>query len=312
MNTNQIKVYIAENEWVKVAGYTLAGILGLSLVYGLLVQPHARRLASVRIEVEHMHAKAQQYNNFSPFRIKLDQQRELVNTLSTSFGSNYFVNNQSENNFLDEVGNLCQQANIKLDHISPTKIDTGQAWAVGFVTHFWQMNSFLLSLEKYFKIESLRIQKGDAAGNRVDMVIVPVIVAGNADGSALNPAKAKQDIFDLFSATEEIVKRVQQKQAEIGSNAQVQRNPFNEESAPKIVTVPRQPQVAKPVVEAPPISLDSIFWDPETPVAVINGKAMREGETIKDVTISKIQEDGVTVEWKGHKHTLKVTKKETK
>lgn len=305
MNIQPVKAYINENEWVKVAGFMLAGVLVLLVVHFSVVRPQMRRLAQYRADLEQLRAKAQRYHTFVEFQARLGEVNGQVSSLSSGYTDSMFSGKQTEQDFLDRIASFCQQANVRLDRINQTKIDSGQAWDVSLTAPFPSINTFMNTLEKYFRIEGLRLRKGeDGRGHQAEMIIAPIIVAGSGGLSA------GADIFELFDRTDEIAKKISVRQSETEINGQVLLDPFTGGDLFKKPEPPKpEPQKIEPVVETPRVPIEGIYWDPETPVVVIAGKALREGDTIKDAKIVKIREDSVTFEWHGRTHTLKAGKK---
>jgi hypothetical protein len=82
---------------------------------------------------------------------------------------------------------------------------------------------------------------------------------------------------------------------------------------PVVVAPPTQPAPApQPVVVAPTpppapfpdLKLQGIFYNAKNPRAAINGQVKREHEQVGDVTIVKISQTSVTVEWNGQTKDL--------
>jgi hypothetical protein len=73
---------------------------------------------------------------------------------------------------------------------------------------------------------------------------------------------------------------------------------------PAVVPVPVVTEPSAPVVWPADLSLQAIFYSKTHPHAFINGRSVKEGDTINGIEIKKIQPDGVQVEWSGQTHNL--------
>ena len=83
---------------------------------------------------------------------------------------------------------------------------------------------------------------------------------------------------------------------------------------PVVVTPPPQPTpappppapvaVAPPLLPFPELKLQGIFYNAKNPRAAINGEVKREHEQVGEVTVVKISQTSVTVEWNGQRKDL--------
>jgi len=303
-----------DKELMRIAGYMLAGALALAIIYVGVVKHKTRQLTQTLSSLGKMQAELQQYHDFEGFQARLSQERDKITELSSDFNNNLFADGQTEKDFLNEIGNICQQTGIKLDRTNPANLEgvSGPAWDIGFSADFPRLYGFLGALEKSYRIEKLDMQKG-ARGIDVDMAITPLPRSGKisdtlADATGDSP-EGKPDIFALYDMVDNLVKKIEQKQTESGTDIQVQKDPFTGESLFRKPVVQAKPQQRAVVIDSPDISIDGIYWDPSTPVAVVAGEALKEGDTKKGVKIVKILEDKVIVEWHAHEFTLRANKK---
>lgn len=58
------------------------------------------------------------------------------------------------------------------------------------------------------------------------------------------------------------------------------------------------------VAKLPELRIDALFWGARFPQAIINGKVVKEGETIEDARVTRIGKEGVTLTFANRDFTL--------
>lgn len=309
MNINTIKEKLvsvqiffsimAPKEWLRSGGIALGCLLVLVLSFLLIVGPQTRRLHTLRNEEEALKKKSQSYKYFDEFASKMEQQRIKVQAVIEKSNVNLTLSEKSDQNFLDDIGRICKDAYIKLENINP--VENGRAWKISFADNFHKIVNFMALIEKDFKVESFSIRSGEMnREHHVEMTISPL---------RFTPAEAPQtdDFMDLFEKTNAMIAKVEEQQAAKKEYPSLAKDPMY--YGDTIVRTARTETPREPQEEAPPeISIEGIYYDPATPVAVIEGKAMREGDTIRGIRIEKIKEKSIVVTWHSKTFTLRQRK----
>ena len=71
-------------------------------------------------------------------------------------------------------------------------------------------------------------------------------------------------------------------------------------------STPATPVTTPPVETFPQVKLQGIFYSKSAPSAVVNGKTLLVGGSIKGARVTKIEQDSVTLEWKGETRVLEL------
>ncbi|MHB9154477.1 MAG: hypothetical protein ACYC5N_02145 [Endomicrobiales bacterium] len=294
-------------EWMKWAGYAAACLLGLALFFSFVVRPQSKILGEMKSEDAAMKNKSQSYRYFDEFTHKLEQQREKVTAVIDQSDVDRSVTEKNEQNLLDAIGRICKEAGIKFDTINP--VENEQAWIIVFSADYRRAAGFLQLLEKSFKIESYDMKSGEInLEHKVEMTLVPIRLSA-ADNKDASPS----DFIDLYDKTNEIINTIETKQATRKKEyVEIRKDPMYYGDTIMSLARPAQ-QASRPAAadtgpQAPDITIDGIYWDPVTPVVVIGGRAMREGDTFKGVTVEKILEKSISVNWRSRSFTLRASK----
>lgn len=70
-------------------------------------------------------------------------------------------------------------------------------------------------------------------------------------------------------------------------------------------------QLLTPKVEditLPTLTVSGIIWGSKTPQAIINGKIIKEGDTLEGVEVLEIRKEGIVIFYKGREFTIAVAK----
>jgi len=296
---------IAISIWFKLAGYAAAAAAGMFLYYYFAVTFNTKKMSQLSEVVEALKVKSMQYHGFSEANQKTRQEKEKAEGLLAGYANVMSSVEKSQNSFLDQINEVAVQSKVKLDKTAPVESNGNKYWDISFTADYGRICEFFTQLEKYFKIENFNIS-GAQPDNKPEKVSarlsalaskISLNAAGNDDG--------KREIFDLFSEVDELLKNIETKDAE---NASVRlANSYDPMSLSDTIffVEKKKEEVKKAVVVRPPVTIEGIFWDPATPVVVIAGHALKEGEEYNGVKIEKIYENKVTVSWKGRNFDLK-------
>jgi len=104
---------------------------------------------------------------------------------------------------------------------------------------------------------------------------------------------------DAFKNTDFLLK------AEVSYQADEVRDPFKSYLPEAPVLVPGQTAQIKADVPLPELKVSGIFWGAEFPQAIINGIIVKSGDIIADATITKIEPEGVTVNFNRRDYLLR-------
>jgi hypothetical protein len=313
MNFKTFKFDAAAGIWLKLAGNAAAITVGLILYYHFTVANYSGKFNDISSSIIAVGVKHTQYENYGMFKNTLEQSGENIDGLLPGYMNMVTAAQKSQNIFLDQISAMAVQSKIKLDKIAPIELSGKKYWDISFTSDYRSICEYFTLLEKYFKVETLQIASGQ---ERAESKAAIRITAISADVSivAKMPPLAGKDIFDLYNEASEMIRKIEAKQNEANS-VQITdaRDPMSYAQTifiPEKVVEVKKPEVKpkpkpKPAPDMPPIIIDSIFWDPSTPVVVIDGKAFKEKEEYNDVTIEKIDKDSVSVTWKGRGYELK-------
>ena len=71
-------------------------------------------------------------------------------------------------------------------------------------------------------------------------------------------------------------------------------------------STPATPVTTPPVETFPQVTLQGIFYSKNAPSAILNGKTLLVGGSVKGARVTKIEQDSVTLEWKGETRILEM------
>ncbi len=312
-NLRSLKIDASAGIWLKLAGYAVAIALGLTIYYYFTVANYTKKLNVISTGIITAGEKHAKYENFGVFKNTLLQAGDNIDGLLPEYANLMAGGQKSQNTYLDQISAMFVESKVKLDKIAPIDAGGRKYLDISFTSDYRDICTFFTLLEKDFKVETLQITSGEDRGESKATVRISAI-SPDTSGSVQMPPLAGKDIFDLYNDASEVRREIETKQND-ASSAQItsDRDPmaylqtiFIPEKAVEV----RKPEVnkptkPKPAPNMPPIMIDSIFWDPSTPVVVIEGKAFKEKEECNDVTIEKINKDSVSVTWKGRTYELK-------
>lgn len=156
---------------------------------------------------------------------------------------------------------------------------------------------------------------GMVAGLMVVLLVVLVVrfampggVSTDSAGAHGGFGRGRASLLDSQPAYLETIARIARLQSEKTYDAGDMRDPMQplirERNAP-----PAEPRGTEDVpisTELPMMSLHGVIWDPENPIAIIDGLDLRVGDTIKGARIVEIGFDQVVLTYRSRRHVLTV------
>jgi len=307
MNIGRFKLDSSSILWIKLGGYAAVIVLGLALYYHFTVANASKKLRELSTSIIVVEAKYARYEKFDSFQNALADARGKTEALLPDYINILSGAQKSQNAYLDQISAMTVQSRVKLDKIAPDEVTGKRFWNISFTANYKSTCEFFCLLEKYFKVESVTIIGGGELALHKTEVKVSAVTDAVAS-MKMNPVTGK-DIFDLYTEAMEAVSKVSTRETELDA-LQLTRE-FDPMYFAETIFIPVKQEAPKPApkpraaVETPQIRIDGIYWDPSTPVVVINGKAYKEKEEVNDIMIDKIGQESISVTWKGHKFEIK-------
>ncbi|MBN1822746.1 MAG: hypothetical protein JW803_00345 [Endomicrobiales bacterium] len=287
--------------WFSGAEYIRQGIVLAALVVStaslflFFIKPYEKNLAELKEEMASVEARFQNYRSFEEKKPVIGELRLKISEMMEKFRVNLASSEAQNRNYLDEISAIASETGVKIDKISPSE----KTWGVAFTAKYTNLVRFIARIEKNFKLQNLTVKSGENEPvNAVEMTIEAI---------APNFGFPKPEGVDFFVTLNDVasdVSAIEEKDVDLDVSDVPPRDPmsfaetiFPQEKKPKIRVQKQAPR--------PPVKVDSIFWDPSTPVVVIDGRAWKEGEEINGVEIIKINEDDIKVKWRSKTYTLK-------
>jgi hypothetical protein len=244
----------------------------------------------------------------------MQQVKERTEEMLLGYENSLAGAQMSQNSMLDQISEISIKSNIRLDKMAPVEQNKKKFWELSFTADYASICAFISELEKYFRVEGLRIVSGEFnnSASRADLRVSSL--SGEMFGSEFRKKSSEKDIFELYDEVTYLLKDIQAKEVENASYLLLKtRDPMAYTDtifpAEKKIEVKKKEEKKeekkKVVVDRPPVTIEGIYWDPTMPVVVIRGNAMKEGEEVNGVKIEKIYEDKITVLWKDRKYDLK-------
>lgn len=307
------KIDIASGIWLKLAGYTAVILAGLLLFYFAAVSTFVNRFSKLSRQAEALGTKSMQYSSFDVIGRNMQQVREKTEEMLSGYENSLAGTQMSHNSMLDQISDISIKSKIRLEKMAPVEIGKKKFWELSFSADYAGICDFMSELEKYFRVETLRITSGQASSSESKVELRVSLLAGQVYGGEFRKKSSEKDIFELYDEVTYLLKDIQAKEVENASYVLLKtRDPMSYSDTifpveKKIEVKKEEKKVEKKVVvvERPPVTIEGIYWDPTMPIVVIRGNAMREGEEVNGVQIEKIYEDKVTVLWKNRKYDLK-------
>ena len=306
MNKKEFQVY-----WFKRFG--AAGFLFLLiafLLFRLSFKPMKKEIGRLKEDLSAIREIAQRYKQFDKLHDEADQKKEEISAIIDKY-QNYFIKGEMvEQVFLEEIGKISKGAQIKIGKIVPVYRPEKygeyekRAWNINFTSDFKRLAHFLLMLENspvFFAVEEMGIESGrENPDHKITMEIFSVIYPSATVPSESMAEAGQIDIFSLPNKTYGLARAIAEKLTPEAASFDTQKDPFFFGDT----LFPVQKKVA--VEKAPSVALKGIIWDPEQPQAIIDGKVLKKGDTIRGVTVTQITKTSVTFRWKSGTFTLKL------
>jgi hypothetical protein len=277
------------------------------LFNALVLQPQFKKIRDLKDSLVELRSKSSQYKSFDGVVPKLNEQKDYILNLTNRFKLNLVSDEKTEQDFLNKISDVSKQADVRLEKNSAAEgIDGRQTWRILFTADFKTICRFLSMVEDLFRIEEIRLSRGANKGHQAELLISVMPLSA----TPLPAVTDGDDMFDMYDKMKGVLQRLEKKEDDLLSSANIGRDPFSLDT----IFVPQKvvEKKVKKEEKSPQLSIDSICWDPDMPVVLIGGRAFREGETVDGIFIEKINEANIIVQWNSKKYTVQAGKREDK
>lgn len=289
----------------------ISSIFLLVSVFTYLIILHPQFVSWVLARAEESQSKKsyEKYKNFGELIKTIMQQGDEAAEIGSSSVSEDVYAEKSEERFFELLNACADQAGVTLTKTAPVVLDGDRrGMAVAFTASFSQLNYFLLLVERSCIVDGLTVTGGRTTSrHKVELTVVDIMK--EADVTAVRNAVIDrfggEDIFVLSAEVERLLKTIGRRREIINAYVPPSKDIFLYADT---LYVPVQPSGRKvpvsPPVERPKVKIDAIYYDAQAPVVVIDGKAMKPGDTFGEITIVDIREKSIVVKFRGKNHTL--------
>jgi len=214
INLQSIKINNISSLWLKLAGYSAAILIGLVLFHHFMLQHYASVYKNFSAKDALVRAKYMQYENLTVFKGHLADEKNRTQNIVSAYGNISADAKKTENSYLDQIGQVAAQTNIKLDRITPGESNGKTSWDISYNSEYKGICDFFSLLEKYFKVEKFQITSGEFnPKHKVSMTLSALAEPTDQGGQSPDT----RDIFDLFNEASGIQKNIEMKENETSS-----------------------------------------------------------------------------------------------
>lgn len=285
---------------------SLGGVLlAVLLLYVLVARPHNKKADALQQQLSRAQLKIKQYESFLEFSSKLTHQKDVAQAIFSRYDVAIRAHGGYEQGFVDDIGRLCRDADLRAENVTPISIEQKPAWTIGLIASYQKLDNFLLGLERYYRVEAISMERGaQSSGHKISITISSLGMA--VPKSAGMPLTDGLDVFDLYERIDTAVTSIGRKESLSPPNVNVTSDPMVSSELYAPVARQESPRASAPAAPSTPqLPIDGIYWDPETPAVVVEGKAYSEGDTVRGMKILKINQDSILVSYNGQKLTLR-------
>ncbi|MGA2091700.1 MAG: hypothetical protein ABSH12_09625 [Endomicrobiales bacterium] len=277
-------------------------------VYVIILRPQIVGWHLARTEHVLVMKNFERYRDFGRLIKKINQQQELLITQGKNINADGAVPEKTERQFFLIINDMCDQTKIHLKTTKPMSMPDGRkAWTLTFDADFRQINLFLFLVEKKFKIESLSIVSGQPSSNHAVEITIAELFNTSAIEAANNEVIDRftgKDLFVLYDEVGRLFSNVERRRTLLDAYSPPSRDLLLYSDTLFYTRVRPVVQKVHAPVETPHIKIDGIFWDPDVPVVVIEGRAMRLGDTINGTQILSIGQKSIVVKYHDREFTI--------
>jgi hypothetical protein len=201
---------------------------------------------------------------------------------------------------------------VHLSKTTPATLADGRkAWALSLTADFRQINLFLFLIEKMFTIETLSVVSGQPTSKHaVEMTVAEMIKTSSVE-AAHNDVIDRytgKDLFIMYDEVARLLSSVDRRRKILDAYTPPTRDLLMYSDTLFYVPADNRPVAARVRVraDAPPVKIDDIYWDPDVPVVVVGGKALRIGDVVAGAKIVAIHQKNIVVKY--HDKEFTVTK----
>jgi len=308
-----LKKIIQERVWEdfqRPVAMSLGFLVFTVFVYVIFLRPQIVSLRLMRAENVRTMKIFQRYRDFPLFERSINRQKSIMESLTKTISADAGAYNNTEQRIFELLNEISAKAKVRVSKTAPASLPDGRkAWDISLAADFGEINLFLFLIEKVFTVEKITISTAQpGTKHAVEMTIAvafksPLLEAARND---VIDRFAGKDIFYMHDEAERLVAVVEQGRKILDAFSPPPRDLLLYADTLFYASRSSQPVVAKtrPVVEAPRVNIEGIFWDPDSPVVVISGKAMQVGDIFNGIKIVNIMEKKIVIQYRGVNFTV--------
>ncbi|MCB4792016.1 MAG: hypothetical protein LHV68_09020 [Elusimicrobia bacterium] len=295
---------LSVREWAQWIGGLVFIIIATIGFLAFMVKPQFAIIKKQKKELAGLNSKFTQYSNFKNSAAGLERKKDNIADVINYYETELKPNNLTEQNVLDELGRI-SAGRVKIDKLNAntlsTKINentfsTNPAWTLHFSASFDLLTDFISLLERSFKIDGLKIQKGSKYPSLdIEMTVIP-LDSGEKKQEVLATSNTYEDFMDIFDRISAISDNIGIKVKKLKNIIEIKKDPFSARAEKKKV---------KP--DRPYIRIDGISWDrnESSSRVVIDGNIYSIGNTVHNAKILRINKNSIVVLWDSKEFTIK-------
>jgi hypothetical protein len=294
-----------KKHWMRIGILLTAAYILVFLFLGFTLRSRAAGIKKVKNEIKSLNNKLADFNKFYNALRETESKKKEVKEAIKDFYSNLISGENIEQKFLNHIGDIAGNTKIKLDRVSSKGADVKAEygyekyiWDLSFSAGYGNLVRFLSSLETsqmFLGAENLDITGGaDKPVHKIEMSVYAAALAKDEKTVPKYDVSSSTAVLNLPQQVHNIVESI--KSAKKADSVEVSKDPlyYGDTVFPHL----KYPKSQKQGIRPPQLSLEGIIWDPDNPMAVINGKVMGKGDSIKGARIVKIGQKSVTLVWR--------------
>jgi len=306
MNKPDLLETIKQSELAIPAGLLAVGVLLVVIFLTVFTLPKFSELKKCQQAVSAESMRLSQYKSLNSFTATLNGQRQKIGAIM----ANPDINSEKSTDTIEGISALAATAGVKLETVSADAGENGNSWNITFIADTQQLVSFLATAERNFRVKTMLVASKENSAPQVSINIGDITKSDVKSLQANNiSADTKGDLFDLGQKAIMYIEQIQKIENE-RSVAQVKRDVFSDRINEPAPAKAKPKKVSAKKAFIPQAHLEAISWDPYTPVAVIEGMALKEGDTYNEIHVVKINRKSVQVKWRSNDITLELQTKE--
>ncbi|MCL2389422.1 MAG: general secretion pathway protein GspB [Elusimicrobia bacterium] len=258
---------------------------------------------------------SQNLAGFDAFLQNANQQEARILELINQFYGNYMSNQEILHIYEQRVIRAAAANNVTLMRTEISMDAWGSAaLTVDIESNFINLYSFLFDIEMFSQI----IEVSVAPTGAIRVITAPILFSSDIDDHMSGRTRIMDEVTQ-FGYFEEIINRtlglfnlLDPEHTHIPSARDLLPSPAQEPFYFIEEVVVEEPVVVVPVRrvpvrrEFPSITLAGIMYDPDSPVAIVNGEIRRPGDTVNGARITRITRSAVHFAFDGRQYTRRM------